>query len=366
VRVPPWIVRRLVLAPLMPVLAAVALALLPLVVLGQAVVAGILLLGGRRIRWRLVRVWAFGVAYLVGETGCLLACLGLWLASGLGWGLRSDRFVAAHLTVLRAFLSALLAVARLVFRFRLVVDEPVRHPEDTDRMAAEVPLIVLGRHAGPGASFVLVHLLLARYRRRPRIVLTEQLRLDPSIDVLLSRLGCAFISAAQGAGDGAVRRVAEVAGSLSGRDALVLFPEGGDWTPTRQRRAVARLRRRGLRVQAEQAERMRHVLPPRPAGALAALQHAPTADVVVFTHTGHDDLQDVATVWAALPLRRDLHMIWWRQRGERPADEGACSRWLFSTWTAVDAWIGEQTALHGLVAPQPSASFPVTAEPGPA
>ena len=38
---------------------------------------------------------------------------------------------------------------------------------------------------------------------------------------------------------------------------------------------------------------MPHVLPPKPAGTLAALNAAPAADVVVFTHTGHDELLDI-------------------------------------------------------------------------
>ena len=205
--------------------------------------------------------------------------------------------------LLRAFLSALVAVAGFVFRFRLEVEEPLTHPDDTSRMAAPRPLLVLARHAGPGASFVLVHLLLTRYHRRPRIVLKEQLRLDPSFDVLISRIGGRFIAPGKGRPGVAAEAIAEVAADLTERDALLLYPEGGDWTPTRHRLAVAGLRRRGRRAQAARAARMPHVLPPKPAGTLAALRAAPHADVVVFTHTGHDELLDIVSIWDALPLR---------------------------------------------------------------
>jgi hypothetical protein len=93
-----------------------------------------------------------------------------------------------------------------------------------------------------------------------------------------------------------VTAVAELASQLTYRDALVLFPEGSDWTPTRHWLAVRRLRRKGLNAQADAAAGMPNVLPPRPAGTFAALQAAPAAEVAVFMHTGHDELLDAASI----------------------------------------------------------------------
>lgn len=338
-------VRRVVVAPLMPVLAAVALAAFPVVLLGHAVVAVALVAVGRRpVRWRLPRVWLFGVAYLVGETACILACLALWLR--FVRTVHGEASRSAHERLLRRFLTALIALAEFTFRFRLQVHEPTSRPQDSARMAGQSPVLVLARHAGPGASFVLVHLLMTRYSRSPRIVLTDRLRWDPAIDVLLTRIGCRFI--ARG-GDEATSAIGGLAASLGPRQALVLFPEGGDWTPTRQRLAVAWLRRRGLAVQAARAEKMVHVLPPRPAGTAAALCAAPSADVVVFSHTGHDELLDLQSVWAALPLRRALDVIWWREpSAPRSGDEEATGEWLYDLWRRIDAWVSEQKDLASL------------------
>ena len=349
---PPWVVRRLVVAPLMPVLAVVALALFPLVLVGHAVLGLVLALRRRgTVRWRLPRVWLFGVAYLLGETVCLIACLALWVRYARR--LSSASAQQAHLALLRTFLGALVGLAGFTFRFRLDVHEPATRPDDPERMSGGTPAIVLARHAGPGASFVLVDLLITRYGRVPRIVLTERLRWDPAVDVLLSRLGCRFI--ARG-GDTATAAVAELAGQLGPHDALVLFPEGGDWTPTRQRLAVARLRRKGLAAQAQRAAEMVNVLPPRPAGTLAALAAAPHADVVVFSHTGHDELLDLESVWRALPLRRDLELIWWREHSPPDTDdEAAVSEWLFDLWHRIDHWVDEQHSLADLA---PSGRFP--------
>ena len=339
--VPPWLVRRLLIAPAMPVLLVVALVLLPVVTLGQAVVAAVVWVGtSRPVRWRLPRLWAFAVVYLAAETLCLLACLVLWPFA---------RRTRLHVSLLRRFLGTLIGVAQFVFRFRLVVDEPVRHPEDRATMQSEAPLIVLARHAGPGASLVLVHLLMERYARSPRIVLKEQLRLDPAVDVLLGRLGCGFISSGPGSGDRATAQVAQVAATMTAGDALVLFPEGSDWTPRRHEAAVRRLLWRGHRREAARARKLGHVLPPRPAGASAALAAAPDADVVVFTHTGHDDMRDVASVWRQLPLRHDLHMVWWRVPStELPRGDAATSAWLFSMWEQIDHWIDEQGQLSAV------------------
>ena len=335
----------------MPLLAIVALALLPVVTVLQAVcAAAVLVVRRRRPRWRLTRVWSFAVAYLLGETICLLACLLLWVASGFGWKLHSSRQQDAHLALIRGFLNALLAVAEFLFQFRLDIDEPVTRPEDEARMATPDPILVLARHAGPGASFVLVHLLLTRYRRRPRIVLKEQLRLDPSLDVLLTRIGCSFIATGKDQPDAAISKIGEVAASLGEHDALLLYPEGGDWTPTRHRLAVMRLRRRGRRDEARQAQARSHVLPPKPGGTLAALRAAPGADIVVFTHTGHDELRDAATIWDALPLRTELHLIWWRERATSlPSDEEGRAQWLSDVWGRIDAWIDEQSELAKVI-----------------
>ena len=75
---PPRIVRRLVLAPLVLII-TVGLVLLPgLVILAAA--ASPLLPG----RWRALRLLWFGLVWLAMESVALFACLALWVASGFG------------------------------------------------------------------------------------------------------------------------------------------------------------------------------------------------------------------------------------------------------------------------------------------
>ncbi len=289
-------------------------------------------LTGRKPRFRGLRVAVFAVLYSVGECVCLLACFGLWLAAPFPGRRVAEAWERRHVRLLRRLLGYLLRGAEVLFRFRLRLEAPRGQTLDHDR-----PLIVLGRHAGPGASFVLVHVLIEEYGRIPRIVLKERLRLDPALDVLLTRIGCAFL----GAGD-STQAVANLAAGLETRDALLIYPEGSDWTPTRHELAVAKLRLRGLRARARAAAARPHVLPPRPGGTFAALQAAPAAQLAVFMHTGHDELLAAGALWRALPLRRELHMVWWSEPRPEVADEAECGLWLDAVWGEIDTWIGRK------------------------
>ncbi len=351
-----YALRRLLVLPLMLVLTAVVFVLLPVAGVVQAVVALGVVAGRRRPRWRALRLWVLAAVYCAGQCLSVLACLLLWLASPVPRWRDGDRWRARHVQVLSWYLGLLMHAAERMIAFRLILESP-----RGETIAPDRPVIVLGRHAGPGASLVLIRVLLRDRGRVPKVVLKEKIRLDPALDMLLTRIGCAFIGAGGDAGV-AVAAVAELASQLTYRDALVLFPEGSDWTPTRHGRAVRRLRRKGMNEQADAAARMPNVLPPRPAGTFAALQAAPTAELAVFMHTGHDELLDAASTWRALPLRRELHMVWWNEPRPDLASEHECSRWLNQTWVNIDAWIQEQADMAA-VAQQGKPQIPRSQRP---
>jgi 1-acyl-sn-glycerol-3-phosphate acyltransferase len=337
---PPRRVRR-VTGPLLLGALVAGVILLPVLVV-VAVVVSVWLPG----RWRGLRLLAFALAYLAVEVAALVAGAALWLVSGFGRRLHTPAFQAAHYTVLRLFLGALMRVAQRLFALRLVTDGESWSPLDDGVPGSTNAMVVLSRHAGPGDSFLLVHTLMNRdHLRRPRIVLKDVLQLDPLIDVHLNRLPNHFVSAGPGAGERSEAAIAELARGLGEEDALLIFPEGANFTPRRRARAIQRLRDRGLRSAVRRAEGMRRVLPPRPGGVVAALTAAPHADVVFVAHTGLEHLSTLRDVWRGLPMDKTLHLRWWFvPAAEVPRAESQLTDWLFRWWETIDAWITTTSA----------------------
>lgn len=331
---PPRWVRRVVLAPGMVAAAVGVVTTLPL----WAFVLGALspLVPGR---WRLLRVGWLVTVHLVLEATGLCAMFGLWVASGFGRAIRRPWFERAHYLMMMWYLRTIFFEARRVLHVDVQVEGP-----DPEAYTGR-PLVVFSRHAGPGDSFLLTHALVNWYAREPRIVLKDTLQWDPMIDVLLNRLPNRFVSTAtrrRAAPGTTEREIGALATGLDDNDALAIFPEGGNFTARRRARAIARLREKGLLDEAEKAERLRHVLPPRPGGALAALEHATEADVVWVAHTGTDTLFTVTDVWRALPLDRHLRMRWWQvPRSEVPEGTDERVAWLYDWWARIDEWIDE-------------------------
>lgn len=339
---PPVFLRRLLLGPAVVLLTLLAVTGLPILLL-----VGVGLSTALPGRWRPLRVLWLVLLYLVLESAALVVLFALWVASGFGWRLRTPRFQRAHYVLVQWFLQVLFWECSRVLHVRVSVEGPP--PTSYDGK----PLLILSRHAGPGDSFLVVHALLNWYAREPRIVLKDTLQWDPAIDVVLNRLPNRFIRPNPGRdGDDIERQIGELSRNLDDNDAFVIFPEGGNFTEHRRKRAIERLRRKGLIDEAGRAEQLRHVMAPRPGGVLAALTQAGDADIVFVAHTGVEHMVTVLDVWRELPMDREIEMRWWIV----PADdvpEGEQERidWLFDWWGRIDAWIDERQADVGVVEP---------------
>ena len=346
---PPTPIRRLLLVPLVVVIAGTLAALTPAVAL---LTAALHLMqrrtrSGRVRRYRLLRVAWLGLIWSAGETAALTVSLCLWIASGFGGRLDTEPYQARHYGVMRWFLDLVYRAAARACGLRVTVTGPRGARRRPAVPASERPLIVLSRHAGPGDSLLLVHHLLSVCERRPRIVMKATLQLDPSVDILANRLPNAFLRRNAKAGRQAgyrqhTEQIRRLAAGMGPRSALVIFPEGGNWTPLRWRRAIDRLRRRGRPDLAERAAAMPNVLPPRAGGALAAIAACPQADVIFLAHTGLDRLVSVRDVWRSLRSDMEITARWWRVPAAsvpRSASRETQVTWLYDWWQRIDAWI---------------------------
>jgi 1-acyl-sn-glycerol-3-phosphate acyltransferase len=338
---PPRLIRRLVLAPLVVVIAVALAACFPLLAVVTAAFGLVHL--SRPGRMRSLRLLWFAVCWLAGETVALFTCLGLWVASGFGGRMRTEPYQARNYRVMQWFLALVFRQATRTFGLRVEIDEPeLTSDEQLARLAR--PVIVLSRHAGPGDSVLVAHHLLSLYGRRPRVVMKATLQFDPTLDVVANRVPNVFVQRRQGRGSASIEEIERLARGLGQDGALVIFPEGGNWTPGRWRRGIQRLEKRGRADLAARARQMPNLLPPQPGGALAAIGAAPGADVIFVAHTGLDGLVSVADVWRDLPIDQTVRARWWRipfDQVPRDAAQEAQVKWLYDWWERIDAWISE-------------------------
>lgn len=334
---PPTWLRRLVIAPLVwfsgvwLILFAIPWILLLLVLVSFALPPW----------FKPLRVLGFAIVYLGLEVVGLTILFATWVASGFGWKIRNPFFTRLHYGVLRGLLETLFVFGRRFFCLTIVRAGSIDMDDlDGDGVHDDRPRLVLSRHAGPGDSFLLVREILSWTGRRPRIVLKDTLQIDPLIDVLLGRLPVAFIDPNPSDPEAATRAIASLASAMGPDDALLIFPEGGNFTEGRRSSRIDRLRATGHDEAAERAERMQHVLAPRPGGVRQVLLAQPTSDVVVVAHTGLDQLTDLKTIWREIPTDKTLYVGWQvHSAGEVPTAVPDLSSWLFDRWEEVDAWI---------------------------
>ncbi|MEE4540521.1 hypothetical protein V2S66_00885 [Streptomyces sp. V4-01] len=286
--------------------------------------------------WRPARMAGFLLLYLLVDLGGLVAAAALAVRGPFTGPAGRERRAAQAFAVLARLLAVLRRAAGRLFHLEveMVPALPAADPPP------DVPLILLVRHAGLGDSFLLLQILLTEAGLLPHTVLKGILRADPCLDVLLGRVPHCFLPPARGTAEEAV---ADLAAGLRPRDALVIFPEGGNFTPGRHRSAVAHLRRLGQYRRAARAARLHYVLPPRSSGTLAALSAAPTADVVFVAHAGLDVIASPRAAWSCLPFRRPVRIHWWRiPAAEVPRGDEARGEWLLGQWERMDRWTAAQ------------------------
>jgi 1-acyl-sn-glycerol-3-phosphate acyltransferase len=326
-----WLLRRVVVAPIVILLTALVWVSLPLWLILAAAASPVL-----PGRWRALRLMWVVMLYLTCESLMLVVLLGLWFASGFGRRIRTPYFEGIHYDLVQGVTWVFFREARRVLALRIETEgpSPDAHPGK--------PIVVCCRHAGPGDSFILIHALMHWYSREPRVVLKDTLAWDPMIDVVLSRIPARFITPNPAVGEDLETQIGVLASGLDENDAFVIFPEGGNFTPERRQRGIDRLRRLGLERMARRAEAMTNVLAPRPGGVIAALDAAPEADVVLVAHTGLDHLLTVADVWRELPMDKRIIMRWWQvPHHEIPTGRNDRIDWLFDWWERIDTWVAE-------------------------
>lgn len=331
---PPRLVRRLVIAPGIVAGVVAALATLPVIVLVAAFIS-------RYVpgKWRILRIVWFLFLYLLVEATALSMLFSLWILSGFGLRLRTPVFVDAHYRLMAWMLRRIVSSAKFTFKLSVIREG------DPPRTLGNRPIMVLSRHAGPGDSMLLMDALANQQRRRPRIVMKEFLQWDPMVDVLINRLPSAFVPPAQQGRDEVIETIVDMAGTMRGRDAFVIFPEGANYTERRSRRSIEKLREIGRPDLAERAAELKNTLPPRSKGVMAALAAAPqNTDVFFVGHAGLETFVTPGDIWRGIPTDTNVAVKVWHYPAERIPPTSEQETWLFDVFAEIDGWITERLA----------------------
>lgn len=277
------------------------------------------------------------LAYCLRELTTLVGCGGLWLASGGGLLMKNRRVQDWHWRLLRWFVTGLAEAA--LNSVQIDVAEEASQAA-VEALEQDGPVLVFSRHAGPADTVLLIDRLMRRFARRPSVVFKDTISLDPSVDLISHRLPHAVLDVEDR--QECETRITDTAAHLGRRGALLLFPEGGNFTPERRRAALRSLLRRGHRQAAARGAEMQHVMPPKPSGALAALDATREAPVIFAAHTGLGLAAYPRQIWRELPVGRTLYTrMWLVPRSEVPDDTDERCAWLTNWWKRLDEWIDE-------------------------
>jgi 1-acyl-sn-glycerol-3-phosphate acyltransferase len=313
---------------------AAAVVLLVLVPVWLPLAALVDLLRGK-LRFPLARLLLFALGWAWLESAGVLVAASLWLGG-------QRRNAGAHYRLQRWWAASLVRWLRLSTGLRI-------ETEGTDAFHPG-PTVLLCRHASLADSLVSAWAITSVARLRPRYVLKRELLADPCLDVVGNRLPNHFLD--REAADSSVELAAltELASGMGEHDVAVIFPEGTRSSHAKRERALRRIAERDP-SRIERVERLRHLLPPRPAGAAALLAGAPEADVVLGWHVGFDGLDTFGGIVRHLgrtppPVRFVTRRV---PRAEVP-DGDAFTAWLDHTWLELDA------AVHEMLQPDPPAA----------
>jgi len=242
--------------------------------------------------------------------------------------------------LLHWWLSSHLAGLRVIFGLEFDVDG-LEH-------AGPGPVVILVRHASSLDTLLPEAFIAPAHGLRLRYVLKRELLRLPTLDI--GRRWAPGVFVRRGTGDtvDALDRLRLLTTGLGDEDGIVIYPEGTLYNDQKLARAKRITAKREAAV-APLVARLRHVLPPRPAGTLALLRSAAHADVVICGHVGLARFEYLSDIWQGELVGSTVRMkIWRHAASDVPVgDEEAFAEWLYERWFELDDWIEAQLAGAG-------------------
>lgn len=305
----------------------------PLLVPAAVLVDLARLVTGKR-GWMSLRMLAMAWWFLLGQMRAYPTALGIFLFSRAGSERRRCWAYALRIRWMAGHVAGLKAIMGLTFEVEGVEE------------SGPGPVVIFMRHASiidntlPDALAARAHGMGLRY------VVKRELEALAAIDIV-ARWIPTYLAARNSRdteGDvAAVRKLTEDFGPGT-REGILIYPEGTRFTTKRLARAKEVIAERQPE-NAERANRLRHVLPPRLGGPIAVLEETAPCDVVFCGHAGFDGLRTAGDIWRGKLVGRTIHVRFQRFPGaDVPAERDGKVAWLYERWQEVDDWVGAKLA----------------------
>ncbi|MEN9803830.1 MAG: hypothetical protein RIS41_677 [Actinomycetota bacterium] len=279
-----------------------------------------------RFRLPVARLLTFGVMWAWLETAGVVT-------SGVFWLTGRRRTLRVHYALQRWWAARLMTALKWSTGLTL-------HVDGIDQLRPG-PVMLFARHASLADSLVSAYVTTSLAGLNPRYVLKKELLADPCLDVVGRRLPNHFLDREAADSAPELKALEDLVAPLDAHGVGVIFPEGTRANPKKRERSLERIAA-SFPARAERLSALKHLLPPRAAGAAAMLRGHPTADVVVAWHVGFEGLDTFGGILRALakpvaPIQLTLRRV---PRTEvppsTPEDMESFVQWLDQQWLRMD------------------------------
>lgn len=231
-------------------------------------------------------------------------------------------------SVQRLYTAGLFHGARVLLSLKFQVEG--------DGLVDRGPLLVLMRHASIVDTVLPGVFLGAKHGLRLRYVLKRELQWGPCLDIAGHWLPNHFVSREGADPAKEIAAVAALKEGLQPGEGVIIYPEGTRFSPAKRERALGRLEP-GLRAR---AERLRHLMPLRPGGALALLSAPPACDVLLVAHHGLAGFSSLRDIAAGKLIGQTVRLKYFRiPAAEVPVGRDAQVGFLYDAWQRIDDWL---------------------------
>ena len=301
----------------------------------------VLVIDACRLKWRfpLARLLSFAVCWVWLETSGVICSALLWITG-------QSKNLPKHYALQRWWADQLLRALKATCGFSVEV-------ENIDALQPG-PVLLFARHASLADSLVSAYVVTTLAQMNPRYVLKRELLADPCLDVVGQRLPNHFLDRQATDSTPELLALEELVTGIDESTVGIIFPEGTRANKKKRDRALEKI----AVVDAERAQRlqgMKHLLPPRPAGAAAMLRGCPSADVVFAWHVGFEGLDTFGGILRGIssrmpPIRFHLRRV---ERLAVPltsqVDTNEMTKWLDSEWMRMDREVDEALVLRNRI-----------------